>query len=404
MSSLDIGVVGTGTAGSATALFLARAGHRVTVYERVAQPSTVGAGIMLQPTGMAVLRALGLASEVVPRGDVIDALKVETPGGHAVMDLRYADLQPGLFGVGLHRGVLFDVLFRAVASEPGVTLRTGVGVESLRSHPDGSVSVFTGASREALGRHAVLVVADGARSGLRDDTALGKQVSRYPWGALWAIVPDETNRYTGRLFQVVRGTQRLIGLLPTGHGPGGGPRMVSFFFSLPVAAREAFFEGDFDAWRAGVLEDVPSAAPVLERLAGPEALLFSEYHDVSMWPWNTRGVVYVGDAAHAMSPQLGQGCNLALLDAYSLGQAFVAPESVADALHAYSRARRWHLRWYQFITRALTPFFQSDLRALATLRDVGVPLAAKVPWMRKHMVAAMAGISRGPFADWLPLP
>lgn len=92
MKTLDVGVVGTGTAGSATALFLARQGHRVTVYERVPEPSTAGAGIMLQPTGMAVLRALGLEQAVVSRGDVIDTLLVHTTSGRTVMELVCADV------------------------------------------------------------------------------------------------------------------------------------------------------------------------------------------------------------------------------------------------------------------------------------------------------------------------
>lgn len=57
-TALEIAVVGAGTAGAASAFFLARAGHRVTVFERVPIPSAVGAGILLQPTGMQVLQSL----------------------------------------------------------------------------------------------------------------------------------------------------------------------------------------------------------------------------------------------------------------------------------------------------------------------------------------------------------
>ncbi len=404
MSSLDVAVVGTGTVGSATALFLARQGHRVTLYEKVAEPQTLGAGIMLQPSGMAVLRALGLEQDVVPQGDRIDSLWVQTAAGSKVMELEYSQLHPSLFGVGLHRGVLFDVLFRAARREPGVTVCTGIDVEDLHTARGGRQSVIERGTRKRHGLHDLVVVANGARSSLRDDTSFVKSVEPYPWGALWAIVPDVDNRFTGRLFQVVRGTRRLMGLLPTGIGPQGGPRQVSFFFSLRADQLEAFHAGDFEGWKAGVLEDVPESAPVLEQLTRHDHLLFSSYHDVVMWPWNTERVVYLGDAAHAMSPQLGQGCNLALLDAWFLSEAMRGTESVPDALFRYSRIRRWHLSWYQFITRWLTPFFQSDQVWLQPLRDVGMAWATKVPWVRKQMVAAMAGVSRGPFMDLLALP
>ncbi|PZR18617.1 MAG: FAD-dependent monooxygenase [Archangium gephyra] len=404
MKTLEVAVVGTGTVGSASALFLARQGHRVTVYERVPEPSTLGAGIMLQPTGMAVLRTLGLEAQVVSKGDVIDKLFVQTAARRKVMELEYGQLQPGLFGVGLHRGVLFDVLYRAALAEPGVTVCNGVDVEDLHTFRDGTHAVVERGTRKKLGRHDLVVVADGARSSLRDDTAFVKSVERYPWGALWAIVPDDANRFTGRLFQVVRGTHRLIGLLPTGHGPSGGGRMVSFFFSLRSDLQHAFRTGDFAEWKQGVLAEVPEAAPVLDQLAAPQSLLFSEYHDVVMWPWNTERVVYLGDAAHAMSPQLGQGCNLALLDAWVLSEAMRTGENVTDALFTYSRNRRWHLGWYQFITRALTPFFQSDFPWLQPVRDYAFPIATRLPWVRRQMVAAMAGVSRGPWLDLLSLP
>lgn len=402
--SLDVAVVGTGTVGSATALFLARQGHRVTVYEKVPSPETVGAGIMLQPTGMAVLRALGLYDEVVPKGDRIDRLYIQTAAASKIMELEYAQLEPGLFGVGLHRGVLFDVLYRAASREPRVEVITGIDVEDLHHARDGRISVVERGTRQRHGLHDLVVVGNGARSSLRDDTSFVKSVERYPWGALWAIKPDLDDRFTGRLFQVVKGTQKLIGLLPTGHGPEGGPRQVSFFYSLRCDRLDAFHAGDFEQWKAGVLEDVPESKPLMDQLHSHDELLFSQYHDVVMWPWNTERVVYLGDAAHAMSPQLGQGCNLALLDSWFLSEAMRGAESVPDALFRYSRERRWHLGWYQLITRWLTPFFQSDLTWLRPLRDYGMAYATRLPWVRKQMVSAMAGVSMGPFIPLLPLP
>src|SRR5688572_2279619 len=131
MRSLDIGVIGAGTAGSAAAIFLARAGHRVTIYERVPDPKPVGAGITIQPTGLHVLHRLGFYDHIVGRGARIDRLVCETPKRRVVTDLRYATVGEGLFGVGLHRGVLFEALFSAVRREPGITLRTGVEIVDL---------------------------------------------------------------------------------------------------------------------------------------------------------------------------------------------------------------------------------------------------------------------------------
>src|SRR5689334_16985557 len=137
---LRIAVVGCGTAGPSVALLLARAGHEVDVLERVPDPSPVGAGLLLQPTGMAVLRALGLLDEVERRGARVDRLHGETDAGRVVMDLAYATLRPGLHGLGLHRGALFAALYAPLHDEPRVAIRTGVDV----AHAEGAWLVTTG--------------------------------------------------------------------------------------------------------------------------------------------------------------------------------------------------------------------------------------------------------------------
>ncbi|HEV7553801.1 MAG TPA: FAD-dependent monooxygenase, partial [Kofleriaceae bacterium] len=86
MDSLAIGVVGAGTAGSAAAILLARAGHRVTILECVDEPGPVGAGITLQPTGQAALRRLGLLDPIEARGARIDRLCCVRRGGRPLVD------------------------------------------------------------------------------------------------------------------------------------------------------------------------------------------------------------------------------------------------------------------------------------------------------------------------------
>lgn len=265
---LDIAIVGAGTAGSASALFLSRLGHRVTLYERVAEPQPVGAGIVLQPTGLAVLKALGLDAPVLQRAHRIDRLHVATPSGRTVVDLTYRVLSDALFGLGVHRGVLFETLFHAARAASGVTTITGVDLEDFVEGPAGVLLLERG-TRRAHGPHELVVVCNGARSSLRDDTAHHKVVERYPWGALWALVPDPERRVRGVLKQVVRGTGRMTGLLPTGLGPRGDVPLVSFFFSLRADAVDAFRAGDFEAWRRGVEADYPETAHFLAHLAGP---------------------------------------------------------------------------------------------------------------------------------------
>jgi 2-polyprenyl-6-methoxyphenol hydroxylase-like FAD-dependent oxidoreductase len=114
-------VIGCGTAGAAAAILLARAGCDVTVLERVPTPGPVGAGIMIQPTGQAVLARLGLLQSIESRGARIDRLWFRKPGGSMLVDLHYAQIDPRWYGIGLHRGVLFEALYEAACEEPRAT-------------------------------------------------------------------------------------------------------------------------------------------------------------------------------------------------------------------------------------------------------------------------------------------
>src|SRR5262249_5431990 len=120
--------------------------------------------------------------------------------------------------------------------------------------------------------------------------------------------------------------------------------------------------------------------------------------------WSTRNVVYLGDAAHATSPQLGQGCNLALWDALVLSEQLEREErDLAAALDRYTRARRDHLAFYQVATRWLTPFFQGDAALLGWMRDRTMPLFAKLSLTNKIMTQSMLGVMSGFWGDTLTL-
>ncbi len=394
----DIGIVGCGTAGPAAALFFARAGHRVTLYERFAAPSAVGAGIMLQPTGQAVLARLGLHDAVVSRGARIDRLRCETASRRTVLDLKYERLGSDLFGVGLHRGVLFETLYGALLCED-ISLRLGVAAVGLARIRGERRRFIKDAHGDLYGPHDLIVVADGARSELRDDTDthLSKSVRTYPWGALWFVADDHDRSFTGELYQVVDGTRRLLGLLPTGLGPShatAGPK-VSIFWSVRGTTVDAVRAAGIDAWKREVLRLAPQAAVVLGQVESIDQLLYATYNDVDMPRWHTHDVVYIGDAAHAMSPQLGQGCNLALCDAMILAECVARAHDIPRALAAYSSAREAHVRFYQFATRWLTPFFQSDATPLGLLRDVLMGPASRIPYVAREMVASMGGVKEG---------
>src|ERR1700754_1104913 len=110
MRQLDIAIAGAGPAGLATAAFLAQDRHRVRIFERFEAPRPIGAGLMLQPTGLACLARLGLDRAAIAAGAPIAGSDGKTVRGARIFDVSYAELGPRLFGLGIHRGALFGLL------------------------------------------------------------------------------------------------------------------------------------------------------------------------------------------------------------------------------------------------------------------------------------------------------
>ena len=112
-------------------------------------------------------------------------------------------------------------------------------------------------------------------------------------------------------------------------------------------------------------------------------------HGTLRRPYGDR-LAIIGDAAHRASPQLGQGANMALLDALALREALRRAEGMA-ALKLYAKARRWHVRTYQAMSRIFTPQYQSDSRILPILRDRVLFPLAMVPPMPRFLARLVRG-------------
>ena len=398
MKPLHIAIVGYGTAGQAAALLLARDGHRVEVFERAPEPGPVGAGFLLQPTGLQVLWELGLLPDVLAHGRRVNRLYGETPCGRAVMDMRYSGLDARLFGLGMQRGALFTLLADAWAGQ-GV-LHSGHAIDAI--------SDDTRRIRDPHGcwhgPFDLVVAADGSASRLRGATGAVKREAMYPWGALWRLVPQGDWAWGDELRQRYVAARKMIGLLPVGTRPGDDTPRLSFFWSLPVADFDGWRARGLPAWRDEIARLWPEADARLADTVDPDQLARASYRDVTLRHWHRDRLVVLGDAAHGMSPQLGQGVNMALMDAMALRDALRLQADVASALQAYQRQRQAHVGVYQFWSRWLTPIFQSDLDWVAHARDVAFLPAGRLPGGRGHMLRVLSGIQHGFLGTLAPKP
>ncbi len=401
MRGLNIAIAGCGPCGLSAALLLHRAGHQVTLFERFDAPQPIGSGLMLQPTGMAVLSELGLLPPVLGMGSRIDRLFGKA-GSRVVLDVHYAALsRPGKFGIGIHRASLFAVLYDAVLRS-GVPIHTGRELCGSRQIGNRRALQFT--DGETSPAFDLVVDALGTRTPLAPIT--GRELA---YGALWASLdwPQGAHFDPHTLEQRYERASIMVGVLPIGTPPGTGTSKAAFFWSLRADRLQEWRDAGLPPWKAQVAALWPTCAPLLDQITDAEQLIFARYAHRTLAMPAESGLIHIGDAWHSASPQLGQGANMALLDAWALAKGLAAAASVDEGISQAIRLRRRHVRLYQWLTALFTPVYQSDSRLLPFVRDRFVrPLSKLWPatWIQAAMVSGLIADPLGPLglSDELP--
>jgi len=304
--------------------------------------------------------------------------------------VRYDTGHPGRHGLGIHRAALFEALHARLVA-------LGLRVEAS--------STVTGSALTPGGR--LLHLADGRREGPFDlivdalglHSPLSPLVARtLPYGALWTTLdwPD-TVLPTDRLSQRYRAARQMVGVLPVGRLPGDERPKATLFWSLRGDALDDWRAAGLDDWCDDMLALWPDLGPFVAQISDPEQMVFARYaHGTLGRPWAER-LVHLGDAAHRASPQLGQGANMALLDALALTRALDAAD-LPEALPLAWRMRRGHLRLYQGFSRFLTPLYQHDGAFPAWIRDRVVAPLSRIPPLPRALGTIASGTALPPLA------
>ena len=378
---LSIGIAGAGIGGLAAAAFLAREGHRVTVFDQFEIAGPVGSGLILQETGLTILHELGLRTEAEALGAPIRRLYgLSNPSGRTVLDVRYESLRPALMGVSIQRPALFNLVHGA-ALAAGARLVPSTRITA--ANPNDATLVDSGGG--VHGPFDLIVDALGVRSVLASSPRRD-----LPYGALWATLPLPKSGafHEDALEQRYEAASRMAGVMPSGILAAGQPKTVTYFWSIRGDQHEAWRAAPLTHWRDAALALWPETEPLLAPLKTHSDLTFARYSHRTHWPAVSGRMVHLGDSWHAASPQLGQGANMALLDACALARAIGRKQDVRDALADYARMRAGHVRLFQLMSFLFTPVYQSDSRVLPWLRDW---LAAPVSriWPGPQVLAAM---------------
>jgi len=347
----------------------------VSIYDQFAAPEPVGSGLVIQPVGQNVLGEIGVLDQTLALGTPVRRMIGGTGAARRVLDVTY-DRAGIRFGLGIHRASLFDTLLRA-ARGAGAALHPG---HAALSCADGHVSF----ADHRAGPFDLIVDAAGAGSPL---TPLKPRA--LPFGAVWATVPwpGTTGLPRDVLSQRYEKASKMAGVLPIGRMPGSATPLAAIFWSLKATRYEKWRDTPLQRWKSEAAALWPAFAPFLDTLSDHSDLTMARYSHGTLYRPIAPGVARIGDAAHQASPQLGQGANMALLDALALARA-VDRHPLDRALPAYARSRRVHMATYQLLSRFLTPLYQSDHWLPPLLRDrVFAPLVAIPP--APHVLARL---------------
>ncbi|WP_166237741.1 FAD-dependent monooxygenase [Paenibacillus turpanensis] len=368
-------LIGAGIGGLCTALALQRAGWETVLCEQAPALREAGAGIVLAANAMHALGELGIAEAVRRKGAAVKTADIRSWEGDLLTRLP-VDEQAAIYGTYsylIHRAALQSVLLEAMGEDTEI----GYGKQCVgwTEHKEGITAVFADGS-ELQGN--LLIGADGLYSKVREK--------------LFGLSPL---RYSG--YHALRGICRLSGMgegLYTSSAGGGfeawGPgRRFGlshlgdgnvFWFSavngpenqiIPQGFRKKTALSLFRGWYEPVLEAI--------RATEEEAILSHDIYDrVPLPQWGKGRVTLVGDAAHPMLPNLGQGGAQAMEDALVLGRHLQIAAADGDLsrlpqlLRAYERARIPRTNAVVRGSRRMAKLVQLELPAAIAARNAAL--------------------------------
>lgn len=339
MTALGVLVAGGGIGGLATALCLAKAGHRVTVFEQAAEFDEAGAGIQLSPNCTRILHELGLQDALRTCASVPEAAEFrDGRTGTVIATLPLGDAALERYGMPyyhIHRSDLQGILL-AAARRAGASLRPGSRVDSVSLRRTCVAVSVDGAEWSG----DVLVGADGIHSTIRA-SLWGADRPRFTGNVAWrALVPASslprgtdrpvTTAWLGRRrhfvhYHVRSGTLvNLVGIVEKADW-----RLESW----AEPGEHAELKADFTGWHADIQRLIDHV--------DPETLFkWALYDRAPMRGWSQDHVALLGDACHPTLPFMAQGAAMAIEDAAVLSACLTAGHDVRGSLRRYEHLRR----------------------------------------------------------------
>ena len=352
MTGCHVIIIGAGIGGLAAALSLHRHGMRVSVYEQAPELREFGAGLMVTPNAMHALDFLGVGDVIAATSNVSAGLLIKHYRTGEVLEHRsHGDAYRLKYGAGnfqVHRADLHNALSAAVLANDAGCIHLAHAFTDLSQDDSGVVARFANgvvASADAL------IGCDGGRSAVREKVLDSAPVAYSGQVSFRALVP------AARVPQELQTPSRCLSI-----GPG---RMFLHYLlrkdsvmNIVANARQPRWEAEGWAIRAEVSELLelygdfhPQVLRMIESIELDGLFKWGLRDREPLSQWTIGRVSTLGDAAHPMSPFLGQGAVMAIEDGMVLGRCFAKASTAEEALALYERARRQRANTVQLESR-----------------------------------------------------
>lgn len=356
MNRSDFTIVGGGIAGLTTAIALRRVGLDARVFEAAPTPRAAGAGLALAANAMQAFERLGLTERITAVGRVLDSFTIydEQGGIIAHTDSRAVRQRYGLDNFTVHRAALHRVLLAELGDD---AVTTNKKAQRFEQDAAGLTLHFADGSTH---RTRYLLVADGVHSPLRRQVLPNYQ-PRYAGYTCWrAVVNSAGLDFDGA--SETWGTKGRFGLVPLADG------LLYWFACVNAPANDVRLRQFTPADLVGQFRGYPE--PIGEAIGRADALLWNDILDLKPLPHYAFGpVVLLGDAAHATTPNLGQGACQAIEDAVVLADELRRGGAVEAAFARFERRRLQRTHTITETSRRLGRVAQTENRVLASLRN-----------------------------------
>ena len=357
-------IVGGGLAGLALMIALRQRGLPAAIVERASDRAAPGAGLYLIGSATRALRALGVADDAARNGCVIRTQRLFNHRG-----TRLAEIEAGAFWepcgpcFGIARSDLHKLLTQQAA---GSHIRLGVTVQSLRQHEDHVRVQLSDGSCET---YDLVVGADGIRSSIRQ-LEYGDLGVKFRGQVGWRFIVRLPPGLEG--WTVFLGPQSAFLMLPIGDE-------LAYCYADKASARSIRdpAQGTIERLRENFATFASPVPEVLARLGPADPIHFSAIEEVAHLCYGQGRVVLIGDAAHAMSPNMACGAAMAFEDALVLAEIVSRAGTASEVIPEFVRRRAARIGWVHQQTDR-----RDHLRNLpSTMRDVFVRLLSG--WLYK---------------------